>query len=144
MRPTEIQLKRPGDRTPGPKYYFNVTSSGKSLDYAKKLKDCKTFSTEKRFKSYEDLRKRTADSVGPGSYLKDHNTMLKNSLSRSTIKYLPTLQKYDSTKTNYYMVGNLLVSEPNDTLNQKKKRHRLKRSESRPLRKSPFLFQEID
>ena len=142
MRPTEIQLKRPRDRTPGPKYYSNVTSSGKTLNYAKKMKDRKTFSTEIRFKSYEDLRKRTSDNIGPGSYIKDHNSMLKNSLSRSTIKYLPTLQKYDSTTTNFYMVGNLLVNEPDGFLNQKKKRHRLRRSESKPLRKSSYLFKD--
>jgi hypothetical protein len=140
MRPTEIQLKRPEDRTPGPKYNFNVTNAGKSLEYAKKGKDRKTFSTEKRFKSYEDLRKRTGDSVGPGSYIKDHNSMLKNSLSRSTIRYLPTLQKYDFTKNNFYMVGNLLVSEPNEYLGEKKKRQKLRRSASKTLRKSPLLL----
>lgn len=138
MRPTEILLKRPEDRTPGPKYCFNITSSGKSLNYSRKFKDRKGFSTEKRFKSYEDMRKRTGDSVGPGSYIRDQNTIIKNSLSRSTIKYLPTLQKYDSSKTNFYMVGNLLVSEKDADPSPKKKKAKLRRSVSRILRRTPL------
>lgn len=140
MRPTDIQLKRPEDRTPGPKYCFNITSSGRSLNYSKKFKDKKGFSTEKRFKTYEDLRKRTGETVGPGSYIRDQNSIIKNSLSRSTIKYLPTLQKYDSTKSNFYMVGNLLVSEKDSQKTPKKKRSGLRRSTSKILRKTPSAF----
>ena len=67
MRPTDIKLKTPRDRTPGPKYIFNVTSSGKDLSYSKIFKDKKSFSTEKRFNHYSQLSKRTGSSVGPGS-----------------------------------------------------------------------------
>ena len=120
MRPTDIKLKTPGDQTPGPKYFFNLTSTGKSLSYSKIFKDKKTFCTEKRFKNYEDLAKRTCQSVGPGSYIRDQLSFIKKSLSKSTIKYHPTQKRYDSSKNNFYMVGNLLVCDESRIIQKKK------------------------
>lgn len=117
MRPTDIKLKTPRDQTPGPKYYFNVTASGKDLSYSKKYKNKKSFSTEKRFKNYENLAKRTSESVGPGSYIRDQFSVIKSTLTRSTVKYLPTIKKNDS-QNSYYFVGNLLVKDENS--NKKK------------------------
>lgn len=118
MRPTDIKLKTPSDRTPGPKYCFTMTASGRDLSYSKIFKDKKSFSTEKRFRGYDELSKRTDNSVGPGSYIREQYSFTRNSLKRSTIKYLPTMKKYNSSKKNFYMVGNLLITD--DYLDKKK------------------------
>ena len=128
MRPTDIKLKTPRDRTPGPKCMFTVTSSGKDLSYSKVFKDKKSFSTEKRFKYYNQLFQRTETSVGPGSYITDQFSFIKNSLKRSTIKYRPTLKKYNSSKKNFYMVGNLLIND--ETLDDRRKIKQKKKSRS--------------
>ncbi|OMJ65692.1 hypothetical protein SteCoe_37772 [Stentor coeruleus] len=136
MRPTEILFKTPRDRTPGPKYYCSLTCQGTSLNYSKKFKDKRSFSTEKRFKSYDVLASRT--SVGPGSYEIENKSIMRSSLTRSTVKYMPTLKKYDSTKTNFYMVGNLLITEDSFMKTKKRIRRRLKKNSSRSSLRNYF------
>ena len=121
MRPTDIKLKTPREKTPGPIYLVNLTNTGKNLDYSKIFKDKKTFSTEKRFKTYQSLANRTCNNVGPGSYNHDKLSFINNSLKKSTVKYLPTKKNYESSKKNFYMVGNLLVCDDSFLIKKQKK-----------------------
>lgn len=108
MRPTELQLRKPRDRTPD-FYNTKVTYSGKTLGLLQKsISNMGSLSNEKRFFFYDKQKQKTLPSVGPGSYNHyDHNTIASNCMKRCIVQYRPS--NIDTYNNNCYMVGNHLI-----------------------------------
>lgn len=108
MRPTELQLRKPRDRTPD-FYDTKVTCSGRSLGLLQKsISSMGSLSKEKRFFFYDKQKQKTLPSVGPGSYNNsDHNTIASNSLKRCIVQYRQ--YNIDTYNNDCYMVGNHLI-----------------------------------
>ena len=68
MRPTDLHYRSPKQRTPA-FYEQPVTKEGQALNFVPVSKNMKqTFTSERRFKQYDNWEKRTGQFLGPGSY----------------------------------------------------------------------------
>jgi hypothetical protein len=108
MRPTELQLRKPRDRTPD-FYDTKVTYNGQSLGIVNKgASSMGSLPKEKRFFFYDKQKQKTLPRVGPGAYdYYDYNTMASNCLKRCIVQYKqPNIDTYNN---ECYMVGNHLI-----------------------------------
>ena len=102
MRPTQIGLPIPTQKTPAP-YAVQMTTRGDSLGPNKKSFSRKgSFSKDKRFAQYKELARRTGP-IGPGSYAVN---------SRSQTSFKVRLSPSRQQKPGSYVSGNLVVFDP--------------------------------
>ena len=102
MRPTQIGLPIPTQKTPAP-YAVQSTNRGDSLGPNKKSFARKgSFSKDQRFSQYREMAKRTGP-IGPGAY-----ALAGGPQTSCKVRFSPPRQQ----KPGFYMSGNLVVFDP--------------------------------
>ena len=104
MRPTELGVPIPPNKTPGPAYP-KVSRTGHSLSFNSQSF---SFGSSKRFSHYDEEYKKTGFRLGPGIHRPTNYDISATRKSHAPL-YRPHSQSKDVPVEGYYIAGNLLV-----------------------------------